>query len=247
MDRASSYQRKHDLASWVRAMITHQHKGGAKWAIMPNGGIALEDGLAHCSAGLRRMLTVAKNVKGFEVLRTTGTPTTMQTLKEQHGRAIREASREFDVPEHWIAGMIAIEAVRIKGTVEMDVFSLRDEDGRNFARYQERPRRVSAGLMQTLLSTARMMAAFVDLCPLFAGDPEELDVGHLCVPAISIKLGTAYMAHQGNRYGADPVLLVGAYNAGGVYAGSKSPWNIRTYGQDRIPKFVAYANDWLAL
>jgi hypothetical protein len=228
-------------------MITNNHKGGAAWAIMPDGGIALKDGRSLSSAGLRRFLTEVKNIKGYEVLRTKGEPTTMRTLMTQHGHAICDASQKFDIPEHWIAGMIAIEAVRVKGTTEMDVFSLRDEDGLNFSRYQDRPRRVSAGLMQTLLSTARMMAASVDLRPYFAGKPEQLDAGHLCVPAISVLLGTAYMSHQVKRYGSDPVLLVGSYNAGAVYSDTKNPWNIRTYGQDRIPKFVAYANDWLTL
>ncbi len=62
-----------------------------------------------------------------------------------------------------------------------------------FVDYKTRPHRVSAGLMKTLLSTARSMAKKYDLQITFAGAETELDLGHLCVPDISITLGTAYM------------------------------------------------------
>jgi len=42
-------------------------------------------------------------------------------------------------------------------------------------------------------------------------------------------------------------LIVAAYNAGGVYGDDSNPWNLRTYGLGRIPKFAAYVNDWLSL
>jgi len=54
-------------------------------------------------------------------------------------------------------------------------------------------------------------------------------------------------AHQADRYGLDPILIVAAYNAGGVYGDDSNPWNLRTYGLGRIPKFAAYVNDWLSL
>lgn len=183
----------------------------------------------------------------------------MQTLREEYGPAIEAASEVFRIPVAWIAGMIAIEAIRIPGTLSCDPISLRDEDyaagdvDRKLERYRDRPNRISAGLMQTLLSTARRMNRKHRLfgddgCAGAAYGPSgTLDLVDLCVPERSILLGTAYMRHQVDEYEADPILIVGAYNAGGLYETSRNPWRIRTYGYDRVPEFAAYHNDWLAM
>ncbi len=223
------------------------HHGGARWATAADGKLWLEQAKRFVTPKLYQVLSVTHQ-DGAELLRTRGAPTSMATLQHQHGHHIKEAATLFRLSEACIAGMIAIEALRVPNSAEMDRFSLRDEDHRRFADYESRPHRVSAGLMQTLLSTARSMVEHVDLRPHFAGHPHDLDLGHLCVPRISILLGAAYMRDRiDNNCGHDPILLVGAYNAGGLYADKSNAWNIRTFGADRIPKFVAYHNDWLAL
>lgn len=220
--------------------------GGATWNVSDTG-IWLESPEKFVGPELRRMLHQERVDGALALIRTRGQPSTMQRLKQQYGELIDEAAQHFKLPAAWIAAMACIEAVRIPGSVELDRFSLRDEDGRKLADFDSRPNRVSAGLMQTLLSTARAMASRVDLKPHFAGRPEQLDLGHLCVPRISLMLGAAYMRDRADAVGMDPIFLVGAYNAGGLYPSKDNPWNIRTYGRDRIPKFVAYHNDWLTL
>ena len=230
-------------------------KGGSGWRYLQDSRIVLEGGLADASDALRPYLEVDTD----GATRTRGEPRTMAVLLEEYGPAIVAASMHCHIPTAWIAGMIAIEAERLPGTLSFDPISIRDEDfaagdvGRELERYRERPHRVSAGLMQTLLATARAMNEehqwFGDEGRLGAayGPAGSLDLADLCVPERSILLGTAYMRHQVGRFDADPILIVGAYNAGGVYETSKNPWRIRTYGVDRIPKFAAYHNDWLAL
>lgn len=216
--------------------------GGLGWRVDGLGFIWLEKPFPLLR-GTYFAANDANNNTGL--LRSLGEPSTMRLLRAQYGDAIKAASERFQLPESWIAAMVTIEAGRVGKSLEMDRFSLRDEDGRAFAHYESRPNRVSAGLMQTLLATAREMAKRYDLQAEFAGANQEIDVGHLCVPATSLLLGAAYMRNRADRFGFDPVLLVGAYNAGGVYDDKKSLWRIRTYGETRIPKFVAYHNDWI--
>lgn len=235
--------------SWKR------FKSGAGWRFLQDSRIVLEDGVGNASRELQRHLEIDDD----GAIRTRGEPRTMTLLLEEYGSAIVAASMMCHIPTAWIAGMIAIEADRVPGTLSFDPISIRDEDhaagdvDRELHDYRARPHRVSAGLMQTLLSTARSMndqhGWFGDDGPLGAsyGPAGSLDLADLCVPERSILLGTAYMRHQVDRYDADPILIVGAYNAGGLYETSRNPWRIRTYGVDRIPKFVAYHNDWLAL
>lgn len=64
--------------------------------------------------------------------------------------------------------------------------------------------RVSYGLMQLLLETARGLNGFAR--------PEDL-----YDPALNIRLGTRYLAYQLRRYGGDPAAAVAAYNAGTAY------------------------------
>lgn len=188
----------------------------------------------------------AGSVSEMTMLRTKGEPTSMSTLRSDFGKHINSASKIFDVPASWIAGMIAIEATRIPKTLHFDPACMRDEDGKNFVKYWERPRRISAGLMQTLISTAQMMAEKNNLHPSFCGVEQSISLGHLCDPEISIKLGAAYMRFQMDR-GHDGVQVVASYNAGGLYPENDNVWNLRTYGATRIPKFAAYANDYEAL
>lgn len=217
--------------------------GRNHWNLEPTSKVSLDISGVRLPSGVVNTSTSRLSV----VLRTKGKPLTMQTLQTEHGATIAAAAERFEIPEAWIAGMIAIEARRIPKTFHFDPISLRDEDDLRMVDYKTRPHRVSAGLMQTLLSTARSMAKKHDLQTTFAGAETELDLGHLCVPDISITLGTAYMRHQADRYGLDPILIVAAYNAGGVYDDDSNPWNLRTYGLGRIPKFAAYVNDWLSL
>ena len=194
----------------------HNPYGGRRWRLTPEG-IETED------AG---------------ILRTKGKPLTVTRLWQDFGDAIRHACWELDVPSDLVVAMIPIEAVRTSDG-RYDPRSIREEPG--YVSDEETPHRVSPGLMQTLISTARRMADKYDLLP-----PDRVTRELLFDPYYSILLGTAYLAHQIERYGPDPVLLCGAYNAGGVYETARNTWRIRTYGKTRMDRYVAWFNDYHA-
>lgn len=221
----------------------HRYAGGVGWRQLDDGRIRLEGGVHHTSEDLRPL--VVTDADGC--IRTRGEPLTMRRLIADYGDLISCAAETFGVDAPTICAMIGIEALKLRGSVSFDPFSLRDEDGEHFRDIESRPGRVSAGLMQTLLRTARQMADKHNLTTSFAGTVDRLELGHLCVPEISIYLGTAYLADRDEACccEGDPILLVGAYNAGGLYRTNRNPWRIRTHQADRIPKFAAYYNDVL--
>lgn len=225
--------------------MKHSHDNGASWSFLEDGRIVLDDVMRHASIAFRRYVRLDED----GAIRTKGEPKTARLLLEEYGEHIHDAARLTGLPGSWIGAMATIEANRIPGLLAFDPISLRDEDGQNFRSYRSRKRRVSAGLMQTLLSTAESVqheTVVREMWPHdFTGARGNLDLCDLCIPRLSIALGAAYMLEQINEFGRDPILLVGAYNAGAVYSTSRNPWRIRTFGHDRIPKFAAYHNDIL--
>lgn len=178
--------------------------------------------------------------------RTKGEPKTIRHLLAQYGEYIARARDELGIDPCWILGMIPIEAKMRprpgKGQgLEADPKSLRHEPGYITDPYT--PHRVSAGLMQTLLSTAQDMAKVHGWnVPRFAHQ--------LYDPETSIMLGAAYMAHQAKRYEDgikgcpfDFVFLTGAYNAGGVYQDMTNPFHLRTYSPTRTTRAIQWHND----
>lgn len=194
----------------------HNPHGGRKWKLVPKGIESETDG----------------------VDRTHGPPITMRTLWEDFGEHIDHACWEMNVPVDVVAAMIPIEAARTSDG-HYDPESIREEPG--YVSDEETPHRVSPGLMQTLISTARDMAEKYDLY-----DPSEVDRKMLFEPSHSLMLGTAYLAHQIERYGRDPVLLCAAYNAGSVRDTDRNPWRLRVYGATRLDRYVRWFNDFRA-
>lgn len=176
-------------------------------------------------------------VEGEGVTRSRGEPVTVTTLWEDYGEDILHASWEVDCPVDMVVAMIPIEAVRIKGSRSFDPLSNRFEPG--YISDEETPHRRSPGLMQTLISTADRMAKKIGL-------DKEVTTDLLFDPFYSILLGGAYITHQIGRYGADPVLICGAYNAGSVRKTSKNDWKIVTYGPTRMDRYITWYNDFHA-
>lgn len=207
-----------------------QYEGGTRWRV-------LEDG-------------ISVEVEGEGVLRTRGEPLTMRQMRKDYGRELDEAAEHFDLPVEWIMAMITIEAVRIRGTRTFDPKSTREEPG--FISDEETPRRVSVGLMQTLITTARSMQKRYDLFP-----GERITRRALYRPRVSIMLGAAYMRRQLDRYdedwGQDPVILTGTYNAGSLRLdkpdreGRLNRFMVRTYGYGRTDKFLRFMGDAVAV
>jgi hypothetical protein len=169
------------------------------------------------------------SIDGADPLGTPGRPQTVRRVRDQFGSSIERWSNEFGVPAELILATICTES----GGNPADQ---REEPG--FVSYEETPDRVSIGLMQTLISTARSV---LDEVP-------EIDGPWLLVPDNSIRAGTAYIAQQAPRTGFDPPLVACAYNAGGIYRqnGAENRWRMRQYPIGtgaHADRFVAWFND----
>lgn len=122
--------------------------------------------------------------------------------------------------------------------------AIREEPG--FISDGATPHRVSPGLMQTLISTAREVL----------GDA-SLDRARLLDPATSIRAGAAMIRAQAIRRHLpthfDPPLVAIAYNAGSLRAradGAPDPWGmVQTMrgGHTHADAFVAFFNDCFAV
>jgi hypothetical protein len=98
------------------------------------------------------------------------------------------------------------------------------------------PHKVSPGLTQTLISTAREAMQM------------SLDRQWLLDPANAIEAGTAYIAHQARVTHLDPPLVAAAYNAGKLayQNGSQNRWKLRQYPIGtgaHCDRFVQFFND----
>jgi len=157
-----------------------------------------------------------------------GSPVTVERIWHDFEALILSAAGRYGVPAELIVAVIATESA---GHAD----ALREEPG--YVSDEVTPGRVSAGLMQTLISTAR--EALRDT---------TIDRGFLVRPAGSIEAGTAYIAAQFKKTGFDPPPVACAYNAGSVIhdpsAGNR--WKMRQYplGTGRhADRFMGFFND----
>lgn len=141
------------------------------------------------------------------------------------GRAL--ASQMLDNFSQQIASASAVHKVPIELVVATiltessgRVTARRLEPGCNPHNPELTPSRVSVGLTQTLLSTARGAL----------GRP-TLHLADLENPATSISAGMAYMWGQARETGFDPPLVAAAYNAGSVKfnGGANNRWRLRQF------------------
>lgn len=148
--------------------------------------------------------------------------------------------------------MMAIEAEKNeRDFTHFNPRSIRLEPG--YISDEKTPDRVSPGLMQTLISTARETNRRFKVFTSFGGELEPLEREDLFIPHRSIMLGAAYMRFQIDRVepdeqgfdADDPVLLCSAYNAGSVRPTHKTDWHLLTYGRARMDKFIAFHNDMI--
>lgn len=180
-------------------------------------------------ASVRWRLTPAGlEVEGSGVERTPGEPKTVTRVWETFGQAINAAAQRHQVPAALIVATICTES---GGRTD----AVRQEPG--WTSDQTTPHRVSVGLMQTLISTARAAAK----------DP-GLDRRRLLDPATSINAGTAFIAQQRPATLLDPPVVAAAYNAGGVYEqhGAGNRWKMRQYpigSGKHCDRFVRWFND----
>ncbi len=159
---------------------------------------------------------------------TDGPPDTVRKVWALFGPAITLNSQAYGVPAELIVATICTESGG-------DEHALRLEPG--YISDEATPRKVSPGLMQTLIATARDALH----------DP-VIDRNWLLVGANSIKAGTAYIRDQANRTGYDPPVVACAYNAGSVVFndGAANRWKMRQFPigtSQHADRFVRWLND----
>ena len=144
---------------------------------------------------------------------------------------IEKAALEFRVPVELIVATICTESGG-------DSKALRKEPG--WTSDSETPRRVSAGLMQTLISSARE-----------ALEDPSISRDHLFDPETSIRAGTAFIKNQRTKTFFDPPLVACAYNAGSLRRDESSAnrWKIHQHPAGtgkHADRFVQWFNDCFA-
>lgn len=129
---------------------------------------------------------------------------------QAHGAALAEAAIAQRVP---VELLLATACTESGGRAD----AVREEPG--FVSDIETPHRVSPGLMQTLISSAREALR----------DP-AVDRAALLRPAVSAAAGGAFIRRQAmggrNPTGFDPPLVAIAYNAGSLRAAANNPWGL---------------------
>ena len=162
--------------------------------------------------------------------RTVGQPISVTNVWKAFHAPINAAATKFGVPVPLIIATICTESQPIG-----DPRSLRLEPG--FISDEKTPHKVSPGLMQTLISTARG-----------ALKNPKVDRAFLFNPANSILAGTAVMKLDFPQTGYDPPLVAAKYNAGSLIAnnGPQNRWRLRMFPigtSKHVDRFIAFFND----
>ena len=171
-------------------------------------------------------------VEGTGIERTSGQPTTVTRAWQAYHEAIDRWTVAHDVYAELILATMCTESTA-------NPAARRNEPG--YQSDDQTPNRVSLGLMQTLISTARSAVS----------DP-AIDGAWLLVPDNSIRAGTAYIAQQRRLTRLDPPLVACAYNAGALHDndGPTNRWKLRQFPLgtgEHCDRFVKWFNDAVAV
>jgi hypothetical protein len=155
---------------------------------------------------------------------------------------LRAAAEETGVPLELLVATACTEVLgdtRRFATPEAAARARREEPG--YLDPEATPGRLSVGVMQTLVSTARQLLPRERVTPAALQDP-----------ALSIRAGAACIAAQAGLTRLDPPVVACAYNAGGVFeqAGPRNHWRMRQYpigAPDHADRFVLFLNDAIGL
>jgi hypothetical protein len=174
-----------------------------------------------------RVVPAGVDIDGTGVERTSGAPSTVTRVWESYAGAINRTARARRVPCELIVATICTESGGRADAVRLEPGYVSDE---------QTPHRVSPGLTQTLISTAREAMQM------------SLDRNWLLQPANAIEAGTAYIARQSRETALDPPLVAAAYNAGRLKRqdGRDNRWKLRQYpiGTGKhCDRFVRFFND----
>ncbi|MGK7870571.1 peptidoglycan-binding protein [Falsiroseomonas sp. E2-1-a20] len=186
-----------------------QYQDGCEWALGPDGVMVRSGGPSLLPSDAERKL--------------------VRQVFATYQQEMTTVLREIQVPAELVVATICTES---SGKPR----ALRFEPGCDRLVPARTPSRVSAGLTQTLLSTARE-----------ALDRPGLTLDDLYTPEISIQAGAAYMWNQGRRTGFDPPLVAAAYNAGSLRRndGAANHWKLTQYPIDtaqHVDNFCRFFN-----
>jgi peptidoglycan hydrolase-like protein with peptidoglycan-binding domain len=159
-----------------------------------------------------------------------GDPRTVRLIWQNYQDSIERWANEYKVPVELIIATIATES---SGNAE----AARCEPG--YKSDRETPHRVSYGLMQTLISTARAALSDDKIDRHFLLDHDGDG---------AIKAGTAYIAQQARKTLLDPPVVACAYNAGSVIRNDspRNHWRMRQYPigtSAHADRWVRFFND----
>lgn len=181
--------------------------------------------------GVLWQLTRAGLVVGGRIDRSPGAPVTVPRVLQAYGPDIEAAALKHKVPVELIVATICAETSGRSDAIRIEPGYVSDS---------ATPHRVSCGLMQTLISTARE-----------ATGNSALVRDDLLNPATSIDAGTAYINQQRTVTRLDPPQVACAYNAGGLYLnrGEANRWKLKQYPIGtgaHADRFTKWFNDCFA-
>ena len=157
-----------------------------------------------------------------------GQPQTVRQVWQRFNQPIQEWAASFGVPVELIIATICTET---RG----DPTAVREEPG--YISDQATPNKVSPGLMQTLIASAREVLSDPSITRLW-----------LLEPSNAIRAGTAYIASQWKVTHLDPPKVACAYNAGSLYhnPSPRNRWKMRQFpigSAEHADRFVQWFND----
>lgn len=225
----------------ARGLVADGMVGETTWrALLPEEGDTAADDLADLLAphGFRDGVSWRLTPRGVEidgeVPVSAGRLVTVPRVWQAYEAEVVATAARYRVPAELILATICTES---RG----NRFAVREEPG--YVSDEETPDRVSPGLMQTLISTARgTLTGEGDIAV------EEIDRDWLFDAGNSIRAGTAYIARQQGATRLDPPKVACAYNAGGLYYndGAGNRWKMRQYPigtGEHADRFAMWFND----
>jgi len=157
-----------------------------------------------------------------------GEPQTVRKAWKNYSDSIDKWSLQLGVPAELIVATMCTET-------SGNASAIRKEPG--YVSDDKTPNKISPGLMQTLISTARAVLA-----------DDTINRDWLLIGDNSIRAGAAYMASQWKVSNFDPPKVACAYNAGGIYYNDAAAnrWKMRQYPigtAEHANRFIQWFND----
>jgi hypothetical protein len=171
-------------------------------------------------------------IENSGIERTPGAPLTTRKVWQNFAEFINKWAIEYGIPAELIVATICTES-------NGNASAIRKEPG--YISDDKTPNKISVGLMQTLISTARK-----------ALNREDIDKNWLLNPTNSIQAGCAYIKMQYKLTQFDPPKVACAYNAGSIYY-NNSPnnrWKMRQFPlgtSQHTDRFIKWFNDFVYL